>query len=110
MVTWYGYCTVMFLVKLTNGTSRRCHIDQLRRREMWKEMNSQDVNENEIEFVKDNESVEDNESVKDDLMESFQVFTQSNNPPMEVTHPSSSNQRYPSRQRSSPVRFSDLYI
>ena len=25
--------TVMFLVKLTNGTTRRCHIDQLRRRE-----------------------------------------------------------------------------
>ena len=70
-------------------------------------MNSQDVNENEIESDKDNESVKDNE---DDLMESFQVFTQSNNPPMEVTHPSSSNQRYPSRQRSSPVRFSDLYI
>ena len=53
------------------------------------------INENEIESDKDNESVKDNE---DNLMESFQVFTQSNNPCMEITHPSSSTQRYPSQQ------------
>jgi hypothetical protein len=103
------YGTVMFVVKLTNGTSRRCHIDQLRRREIWKGTHTQNFKDNEIESDKDDE-IESDKDNEEELTESFQVFTQADDPPIGSTHPSSSTERYPSRHRSSPVRFSDLYI
>ena len=88
------YGITSFLITLSDDTIRRCHTDQIRKRQELESLSESDQSQEEVSEVSDSNSV-----VQEEL-ESFEVITQPNSVVEENREP-----RYPQRHRCPPDRF-----